>query len=247
MAPTDDSEAAEKVILAVMPHPDDLELTCAASMAGWIRSGATGHLLMATNGARGAKVPGSDRERMSATREMEQREAAAIIGFRGVEFLGLEDGEVEDNEPLRRELVRRIRLVRPDVVVAIDPLTVIYENSYVNHRDHRQLGMALLDSLYPMASNAAYFPEQVDEGLLPHKVPELLLTKSNHPNYFVDVTDLLDVRIEALRCHRSQLRLWPDAGEAIVRQQREEAASLGLEQGVQYAEAFRRIIASPLN
>src|SRR5579872_4476809 len=228
---------AERKILAVMPHPDDLELTCAASIAGWIRAGAEAHLLMATSGARGAKLPGRSTTAMAATREKEQREAGAIIGFRTMDFLGFEDGEVEDNEGLRGELVRRVRTIRPDVVVAIDPLTVIYQNSYVNHRDHRQLGTALIDALYPQASNASYFPEQLNAGLLPHKVPELLLAKTNEPNYFVDVSQLLEVRIRALRCHRSQLELWPDGGESIIQQQREEAACLGVGQGMRYAEA----------
>src|SRR5206468_2169389 len=97
--------------------------------------------------------------------------------------------------------VEQIRRVRPDAAIVIDPLTVILRNSYVNHRDHRMLGIATIDALYPEASNAGYFPEQLDRGLEIHKVPELLLTGTDSPNYWVDVTDTIDVRFQALRCH----------------------------------------------
>jgi LmbE family N-acetylglucosaminyl deacetylase len=95
---------------------------------------------------------------MAAVRRKEQRTAAEVVGFQEVVFLGLADGELHDDEALRGTLVEQIRRFRPDRVVMLDPLTVIYRNSYVNHRDHRMFGIALLDAMYPEASNALYFP-----------------------------------------------------------------------------------------
>jgi LmbE family N-acetylglucosaminyl deacetylase len=236
-----------RIILAVMPHPDDLELTCAGSIARWIRDGDQAFLLVVRKGARGAKLRNGQVEKMAQIRVREQEEAAAVIGFRGVALLDFEDGGLEDDDTLRGALVKQIRTMRPDVAVAIDPLTVIHRDSYVNHRDHRKLGMALLDALYPEASNASYFPEQVEAGLTPHKVPELLLTNTDSPNYWVDVTETLEIRFEALRKHRSQMKLWPDNGEEIIRQQRAEAEYLAIGHGMTYAEVFRRVVASPLN
>jgi len=183
---------------------------------------------------------------MAHTRHAEQAEAAEILGFNEVVHLGFPDGELADDATLRGALVAQVRRVRPDVAVVMDPLTVVYRNSYVNHRDHRMLGMALLDALYPEASNAGYFPEQIERGLVPHKVPELLLANSEWPNYWVDVSATLERRFDALRRHRSQIRLWPEAGEAVMRQQREHASVLGVEHGVQYAESYRRVVVNPL-
>ena len=235
-----------RIILTIMAHPDDAELTCAGSIIRWVREGDRAILLVATDGARGGKLTGSDAEAMAQTRRREQAEAAAVIGFAEVVHLGFPDGDLVDDERLRGALVEQIRRVRPDVTIVMDPLTVIQRNSYINHRDHRMLGMATLDALYPEASNAGYFPEQLDAGLEPHKVPELLLTASEAANYWVDVTETLAVRFDALRRHASQIRLWPENGEAVIRRQTAEASVLGVQHGYVYAEAFRRIVADPL-
>ncbi|HLJ65806.1 MAG TPA: PIG-L deacetylase family protein [Chloroflexota bacterium] len=236
-----------RTFLVIMSHPDDAELTCAGSIARWVREGNRAVLVVATDGARGGKHEGVDAAAMAATRRREQESAAAVIGFSDLVHLGFPDGELTDGEALRGTLVEQVRRFRPDVVVVMDPLTVIHRNSYVNHRDHRMLGMAALDALYPEASNAAYFPEQLGAGLRPHKVPELLLTQTERPNYWVDVGATLEVRFEALRRHASQIRLWPENGEAVIRQQRELAAVIGVEHGFAYAEEFRRIVVNPLS
>jgi LmbE family N-acetylglucosaminyl deacetylase len=240
---------ASRTILTVMAHPDDAELTCAGSIARWVREGGRAVLVIATDGSRGGKhpEPNLSGEAMARTRRSEQIEAAALIGFAEIVSLGFGDGELQEDDALRGALVEQIRKWRPQTAVAMDPLTVIYRDSYINHRDHRVLGMALLDALYPQASNAGYFPEQLERGLQPHKVPELLLANSEHPNFWVDVTDTIDIRFDALRCHRSQIRLWPENGEAIIRQQRDYAGVIGTEHGMTYAEAFRRVVVDPLS
>jgi LmbE family N-acetylglucosaminyl deacetylase len=235
-----------RTLLVVMTHPDDAELTCDGAVARWVREGDRAILVTATDGARGGKHQGSDARNVAQQRRVEQQNAARIVGYDEAVFLGFPDGELEENDTLRGALVEQIRRHRPDMVVVMDPTTVIYGNYYVNHRDHRVLGMATLDALYPEASNAGYFPEQLERGLPLHKVPETLLVQTEQPNFWVDVSETLDVRFAALRCHESQMRLWPDNGEAIVQQQRELAALLGLEHGFRYAEAYRRIVVNPL-
>lgn len=235
-----------RTILLAVPHPDDAELTCAGTVARQVREGDRAILLVATDGARGGKELGTIGAALRDERRREQEEAATLIGFDRVAHLSLPDGELENTIELRGALVEQIRGIRPDIVIIMDPLTVIYRNSYVNHRDHRELGMAMLDALYPQASNPGYFPEQLGRGLHPHKVPELLLAQTDHPNHWVDVTGTIDIRFDALRCHRSQIRLWPENGEAVIRQQRELASVLGGEHGVGYVEEFRRVVVNPL-
>ncbi len=237
---------AGRTILAVVAHPDDAELTCAGSLARWASEGDRVFLLVAADGARGGKFRDAD-EAMVHERRTEQGEAATLLGIEKVIHLGFPDGELEDTRELRGALVREVRWIRPDIAVAMDPLTVIYRDTYVNHRDHRMLGIALLDALYPEASNAGYFPEQIEEGLSIHKVPELLLVQSDKPNFWVDVSDTLDLRFDALRRHRSQLTIWPENGEAVIREQREVAEEAGRRHGVHYAEEYRRVLVNPLS
>lgn len=233
-------------MLVAVAHPDDCELTCGGTVRRWVIEGGEAVLLLATNGARGGKFVDADADIVGDTRRREQHEAADVLGFSEVVQLDFTDGELQNAEDVRRQLVRHIRRVKPHVAVFMDPTTVIYRDYYVNHTDHRALGMAMLDAMYPSASNAGYFPEQIGEGLEPYKVPETLLAQSDQPNYWVDVSDTLDVRFEALRCHRSQMRLWPDNGEAVIEQQRAVALALGLQHGARYAEEFRRVVVNPL-
>lgn len=235
-----------RTILVIVAHPDDCELTCAGAVARWIQQGDRAVLLVATDGARGGKLPGSVAERVVRERREEQRAAADVLGIEEVLFLGFPDGELRDDVELRGALVEQIRRLKPDVVVLPDPLTVIYHSYYVNHRDHRMLGIAALDAMYPEASNAGYFPDQLEAGLEIHKVPEVLLAQTEAPNYWVDVSETLDTRFDALRRHRSQIALWPENGEAVIRQQRELAGLIGLDHGVQYAEEYRRVVVNPL-
>jgi LmbE family N-acetylglucosaminyl deacetylase len=212
----------------------------------WVREGDRALLVVATDGARGGKVRDADHRAVVEQRRAEQRRAADVMGIGDVVFLGFPDGELRDDDELRGALVEQVRRFRPDVVVMLDPLTVIHRNSYVNHRDHRTLGMALLDAMYPEASNAGYFPEQLERGLETHKVPEVLLATTDQPNHWVDVSATLETRFAALRCHTSQMKLWPEGGEAVIQQQRELAQVLGVERGVRYVEEYRRVVVNPL-
>lgn len=236
-----------RTILVIAAHPDDCELSCGGAVARWVREGDTAVLLIATDGARGGKYADAEAAEVLKARRQEQLDAASVIGFEDSVFLGFPDGDLVDDERLRGALVEQIRRIRPDAVVMLDPLTVIYRNFYVNHRDHRMLGMAALDAMYPEASNAGYFPEQLERGLEIYKVPEVLLATTDRPNYWVDVSDTIDVRFEALRSHRSQMKLWPDNGEAVIAQQREMARLIGMQHGMTYAEEYRRVVVNPLS
>jgi len=77
------------------------------------------------------------------------------------------------------------------------------------------------------------FPELLAEGYEPHAVKELYISGTPQPTTYVDISGTLDRKIEALRCHKSQL----DPGDgAWVRQW---AAETGKAAGIEYAEAFQ--------
>lgn len=232
--------------MVVMAHPDDAELTCDGAIARWVQDGDRAILAVATSGSPGVGEMNAVAAAASERRMEEQRAAAGLVGYEKVIFLGFADGDVRE-EALLPALVELVRTTRPDAVIVMDPTTVIYRDRYINHRDHRALGMAMLDAMYPRASNAGYYPEQLARGLTTYKVPEVLLAQSDRPNFWVDVSDSLEQRFMALRRHRSQTSLWPDNGEAIVEEQREQARLAGLRHGVRYAEEYRRILPSPLN
>jgi LmbE family N-acetylglucosaminyl deacetylase len=220
--------------LVIVAHPDDAEFLCGGAIARWCAEGWEVNYIVTTNGDMGSRDPEMTREQLAKIRRREQLAAAKALGVKEVVFLGYPDGFLEDTPALRERLAREIKRLRPDVAVTWNPFRTTF-----THRDHRLTGQAALDALFPLARNHLGFPEHRDEGLEPHRVNEVLLAGVEQPDYYVDVSDYLDKKIEALRKHKSQI------GRGVVRELRKRLearmADAGREAGYKLAESFRRI------
>jgi LmbE family N-acetylglucosaminyl deacetylase len=222
------------VALAVYAHPDDADVGCGGTLARWAKGGTAVHLIVCTDGGKGTNDPGVQPKKLAAERAAELEASSALIGFMSVDNLGFRDGELIDSDEFRRTLVARVRELRPDVVCGHDPTAIFFGQDYFNHRDHRILGMALLDAVAPAAALPHYFP---DAGP-PHQVSTVLLSGTLEPDEWVDVSDTIEAKAAAVECHRSQFagqNGW--AGEAV----RQRAAEEGRRAGVAHAEGFRRL------
>ncbi len=227
--------------LVIAAHPDDIEFVVAGTVAKWVQAGARMRYVLVTSGDAGSHQPGITREELARIREAEQRAAARAVGVvdeDGVVFLGYHDGEVEPTLALRRDLVREIRRFKPDAVVCFDPTRLFVGNRYINHPDHRAVGQAALDAVAPTAAMPLAFVEQREQGLEPHRVKEVFVASTSDPDTWIDITDTIVLKIEALRQHASQFPDGWDPGEMI----REWAAESGAQVGGPYAEPFRRIV-----
>jgi len=145
--------------------------------------------------------------------------------------------EITDYE-LRRELVRFVRQLRPEIVCCPDPTAVFFGDGYINHRDHRVTGWATIDAVLPAAGNPHYFPELRAEGYEVYQPAAIYLSGTFEPNLWVDISDTLERKIEALFRHASQL---VETGDWFREFLRENAMTAGRAAGVTYAEAFRRV------
>ncbi len=224
--------------MVIAAHPDDAEFGPAATAAAWIDAGSIGRLVCCTSGDQGGEDPDLDPLALAATREAEQRRAAAVVGYDDVVFLHQPDGALANELPLRELLVREIRRFRPDAVLTHDPEVLFYRGAGVNHADHRAAGIAAVDAVFPAARNPMAFPGLAREGLPAHAVRRLYLFWPTAPTAWVDVSATIDRKVTALRCHASQvadpagmeerLRAWlAEDGEAI---------------GAVAAEAFRLVV-----
>jgi LmbE family N-acetylglucosaminyl deacetylase len=227
-----------KVVLGVAAHPDDLDFSAAGTMAAFAKQGAAIHYLILTDGGKGTADSDITSERLIQIRQSEQRTAAEAVGCLNVEFLAYPDGCLEPNLDVKRDVVRAIRRVKPDVVITIDP-TMVYsaDRGFINHPDHRAAGQAALDAVFPLARDHLSFPELLDEGLEPHKVSTVLLTNFEKNDYCVDISDTVEQKMAALAAHKSQIQ---DI-VAVQNRMRERAHTLGGEKGYEYAECFVRI------
>lgn len=229
-----DTNTAQLRILGIFAHPDDAEFTCGGSAALWADQGAQITYVVVTNGAAGSNDPNQDLAELVQTREAEQRAACAVLGVQEVIFLGYADGSLQPTIELRRELTRIIRRLKPDRVITGDPTAVFYGTDYINHPDHRAAAEAAIYAVFPSAVTRPIFPELLAEGYEPHQVKEVYVSGDEaHNNTHVDISSTLDRKIEALRCHKSQLD--PGDGQWI----RDWAAESGKAGGLAFAESFR--------
>ena len=219
-------------VMAIAAHPDDIESWCAGTLAHAVDRGAAVRLLLVTSGDKGSSDPAADPAEVAARREEEARNAGRVLGLADVAFLRYRDSEVEDTRELRRDLVAWIRAWRPDVLFTHDPEHP--EPPYISHRDHRVVGRAALDAIYPLARDPLCFPEQRDQGLLPHEVREAWLFASAIATSYVDIGRTLEQKIAARLEHASQT---PDP-DALRTGWRERAARIGEPAGLTAAEAF---------
>jgi LmbE family N-acetylglucosaminyl deacetylase len=224
--------------MVIVGHPDDADFGPAAMASAWIDAGAEGWLVCCTSGDAGGEDPAADAFELARAREAEQRRAAEVVGYRGVSFLHQPDGGLVNDLPLREMLVREIRTFRPDAVISGDPEVVIHRGGGVNHSDHRAAAMAAVDAVYPAARNPMAFPWLARGGLAAHKVRRLYLMWSNDPDVWIDVSATAERKIEALRCHESQLR----DPEGVFTRVRGRLAEQGARIGVAAAEAYRLVV-----
>lgn len=236
------SQELEKRALVIMAHPDDAEFGSAGTTAKWVNEGWEVHYLVVTDATGGGSDEATDvgaeaRELIASTRKAEQRDAGRILGLAGIEFLDYPDGVIQPTLELRHAIVRQLRRLRPSRVICPSPdrsWDPVYSIGR-HHPDHLAVGAAALAAIYPASQNPWDFPELLLEGLLPHKVREVWVVGAPFNNHWVDISDTVDQKIDALRAHHSQLGEHFDRVEEMVRRWLTET---GDRHGVRAAEEF---------
>jgi len=221
-------------VMVVTPHPDDAEYGVAGTVVCWVSQVKEIVYVVCTNGDKGTSDASVKPEELAKTREEEQIAAANLLGVREVIFLRHPDQGLEDTPGFRKEIVRLIRMYRPETVVTADPY-----RRYIWHRDHRMTGQVTLDAIFPYARDIYSYPDLTKEGLDPHKVKEVLLWGTEDVNYRSDITKTFDVKLSALRCHKSQVGHIPL--QELEERLRERHSSLAQGEEYELAEGFHRV------
>lgn len=227
-----------KIVLGVAAHPDDLDFSSSATMAKYAKAGAEIYYLLLTDGSKGTDDQNITSEQLVKIRQEEQRAALLSFGGKGITFLNYPDGALEITMDLKKQIVKEIRRLKPDIVITMDP-SVIYSKTrgFVNHPDHRAAGQATLDAVFPLARDHLTFPDLYKQGLKPHKVKTLLLTNFDEQNYYEDITKTFDNKVQALKYHASQIKDFEATKERFYGM----AKLSGQKAGYKLAEGFMRI------
>ncbi len=221
-------------VMVVTPHPDDAEIGAAGTVARWTGEGKDVIYVVCTNGDKGTSDTNMKPDDLAKIREQEQLAAAKLLGVREVIFLRYRDQALEDTPEFRKEIVRLIRMYKPETVVTAAPY-----RGYIWHRDHRITSRVTLDAVFPYARDFLAYPDLLEQGLQPHKVKEVLLWGAEDSNYRSNITDTFDIKIAALRCHKSQISDNPSTG--MEERMREQYKMMAEGEDYELAEAFHRI------
>jgi LmbE family N-acetylglucosaminyl deacetylase len=224
--------------LVVVAHPDDVDFWAGGTVACWANAGISVTYCVLSDGDSGGFDPQVPRSAVPGIRRAEQAAAAAVLGVSDVQFLGYPDGCIEPSYELRRDITRLIRQLRPERMLTWSP-EWSWRPFHRNHPDHRAAGEATLSAIFPDARNPFAHQELLNkEGLKPWEVGEVWLMGSPSPNHYVDITDVFDRKIAAIRAHESQI----GGRDQLVVEMRERLAPNSQAAGLpadRLAEAFQ--------
>ncbi|MFC1906439.1 PIG-L deacetylase family protein [Chloroflexota bacterium] len=221
-------------VMVVIPHPDDGEIGAGGTVARLTSEGKDVIYVVCTNGDKGTSDVNMKPDELARIREQEQLAAAKLLGVREVIFLHYPDQALEYTSEFRKEIVRLIRMYRPEKMITTDPY-----RRYICHRDHRITGRITLDAIFPYARDLLSYPDLLEQGLQPHKVKEVLLWGTDDSNYRSNITDTFDIKITALYCHRSQII--DNTYTGLKERMRERHKMMAEREDFELAEAFHRV------
>ena len=226
-------------VLVVVAHPDDCDFGSAGTIASWTSAGVQVSYCITTDGDAGGSDRTASRASVAQLRRREQTEAAKAVGVEDITFLGYPDGRVTPSIELRRDITRVIRQKQPQRVLTQSPQRN-FARIFASHPDHLAVGEATLCAVYPDARNPfAHMSLLDEEGLEPHIVKEVWISGSQQgaPDRVTDITDTIDRKLDALRCHRSQYDDWDSLEERVRSWAKANAEAGGLPEG-RLAEAY---------
>jgi LmbE family N-acetylglucosaminyl deacetylase len=228
-----------KRVLVVMAHPDDCDFGAGGTIAQWTARGIEVSYCIITNGDQGGEESGIPLEEMAKVRQKEQRDAGAALGVSEITYLNYRDGWLMPSIELRKEIVRAIRIAKPDRMVVQSPERN-WERIYSSHPDHLAAGETAIQAVYPDARNPFAFTDLKEAGLEPWRVREVWITGSPTPNHFVDITETFAKKMDALHAHVSQTAHNKELENMVRSWGEKNAEAQGLAQG-RIAEIFKVI------
>ena len=217
-------------ILAIGAHPDDVEFLCAGTLLKYRQQEHKIFIALTTSGNIGSNVAAS-REEIAAIREAEQIESARFYDAE-IRFLRFDDEGLINTPASRRAVLNAMRWADPDVILTNPP--------WDPSTDHGTTGKLVTDVLLslpgklvpadepPVAKAPSVFFWDIPGGI------------GFSPEAYVDISDVMDRKIEALSKHKSQIEWMGNFsfGAPFYEYSRLMARFRGMQAGVQYAEGF---------
>jgi LmbE family N-acetylglucosaminyl deacetylase len=237
---TNEKEYIPKSAMSIHAHPDDQEFSIGGTLAKWSKAGCEIISVTITSGDSGSNdvtKDGKYKPELAKLREIEQQAANDVLGIKHTVFMRYPDGELQPTLALRKELTRLIRQYKPEVVLIGNPEAWFYGNEYVNHPDHRAAAQAATEAVFPSAGTRLIFTDLLEAGYEPHNVKRLYIHGTDKPDTWIDITETIDIKVEALKKHASQVSV--DEVEKWMKDWAKEDAK---DKSFEYAESHRVMV-----
>ena len=189
-----------KRILCVQPHYDDNDIAAGGILARLAKNGAELIYLTVTDDLMGVVDNALSREAAAKILQRDQFAAGKIVGVKEQYWLGYPDAGEYNYFDLRRDLLKHIRMLKPDFVFAPDAWL-----TYEGHRDHIQTGLATAEAvMFAELTKIASSDPEVDSAYEGHDIQGVVLYFTREPNYIADITSVWEEKIAAMRCYEAQ-------------------------------------------
>ncbi|MGE5375767.1 MAG: PIG-L deacetylase family protein [Bacteroidota bacterium] len=199
-----------KRILCFQPHYDDNDIGAAGSLARLAQNGAEIFYVTATNDLMGVVDASLSDAEAAECLQRDQFAAGRIVGVKEQFWCGYPDAGEYSYFDLRRDFLKYIRSLRPDLVFAPDAWL-----TYEGHRDHIQTGLAAAEAvMFAGLTKIASSDPQVDADYVEHEIQGIALYFTREPNYIADISSTWERKVAAVRCYESQFS--PEGMEQLV-------------------------------
>ncbi|MEP7135465.1 MAG: PIG-L deacetylase family protein [Chloroflexota bacterium] len=189
-----------KRILCVQPHYDDNDMAVAGTLAQLASHGAELIYLTVTDDLMGVEDVSLSDAAAAELLKRDQFAAAKIVGVKEQYWLGYPDAGDYNYFAVRRDLLKYLRLLKPDFVFTVDPWL-----TYEGHRDHIQTGLATSEAvMFAGLTKIASSDPAVDSAYEGHDINGIAFYHTREPNYISDISSVWDTKVAAVRCYEAQ-------------------------------------------
>ena len=226
-------------IVCIGAHQDDIEIWCLGTLIKYQQRGdVTITNVVISNGDKGAQSDLSmPYDQVAAMRNAEAAAVAEALGGRYIN-MGQSDEYIRDTDEARNQLTDILRAAKADLVFCLAPVDYNTDHMVASQLAFHATLLASVRTIFtdhePLPSSPAVYYMDNAFGL------------EWQPTHYVDITDVFERKCELLRLHKSQMRNMEQfGGHDLVGYAKIVGAFRGLQCGVQYAEAFKPVLAWP--
>jgi LmbE family N-acetylglucosaminyl deacetylase len=221
-----------KRVLAVQPHYDDNDISMGGTLAALAENGAELYYLTMSDDLVGVIDETWSEEEATKRLRDDQARAGEIIGVKQQYWLGYPDAGEFNYFDVRRDIIKHMRIVRPDILVTMDPWML-----YEAHQDHVIAGRAAAEAAILYDFVRLKTESEVDENYEPHPLKAVVFHATSYPNTIFDISGTLEKKKQAICCYKAQFH--ESAFEGLVNRTMMYTNYLARDEAFEYGEALK--------